>query len=64
MQIAENSPKDTVVGIVTADDPDNHGPKGQWQSYQCTAIDDAQGRFLVKSNILKVSDSSRLVECG
>ena len=56
-QIEENSPTDSVVGVVSADDPDNHGPKGPWQSHQCTVIDDSQGRFVVKGNILKVREA-------
>jgi hypothetical protein len=57
LKVSENSPTDTIVGVVSIDDPDNHGPKGVWQSHKCTVIDDARGRFVVKENILKVAVS-------
>ena len=52
----ENSPVDSVVVVVNVHDPDNDGPKGKWQKYNCSAIDDASGRFVVKGNVLRVSN--------
>ena len=52
----ENSPVDSVVVVVNVHDPDNDGPKGKWQNYSCSAIDDASGRFVVKENVLRVSN--------
>jgi hypothetical protein len=59
LEVEENSPIGSVVGVVSVDDPDNHGPKGVWQSHWCTLIDDARGLFVVERNtsILKVAVS-------
>ena len=42
------------IGIVSVVDPDNFGPYGVWQTHVCVAIGDADGRFVVEDNALKV----------
>ena len=54
-QVLENSPVGTIVGKLNATDPDNHGPKGRWQNYTCSAINNAGGIFDVQNNVVKVS---------
>ena len=44
-----------MVGVLSVSDPDNYGPAGVWQSHNCSAVDTANGRFTVDSNVVKVS---------
>jgi hypothetical protein len=53
-EVFENSPSETVVGVLSVYDPDNYGPAGVWQSHNCSAIETANGRFTVDRNIVKV----------
>ena len=57
MTVPENSRPGAFVATITVDDPDNHGPKGVWQTHRCQLIDSAQGRFNISSitNTLVVS---------
>lgn len=57
LTVAENSVDGAFVGNITVDDPDNHGPKGKWQTHMCVLIDSAHDRFKIASrtNALLVS---------
>jgi hypothetical protein len=58
--VPENSLAGTFVANITIDDPDNHGPKGVWQTHRCRLVDSAQDRFKIatKTNTLLVSTRS------
>ena len=58
--IQENSRQGTFVANITIDDPDNHGPKGVWQTHTCQLVDSAQNRFKIagNSNTLLVSSGN------
>jgi hypothetical protein len=47
LSILENSQSGTFVANISIDDPDNHGPKGVWQTHSCELVDSAQDRFKI-----------------
>lgn len=49
--VKENSEQGTFVANISVDDPDNHGPKGIWQTHNCFLIDSAQDRFRIVNNV-------------
>ncbi|XP_028399271.1 protocadherin Fat 4-like [Dendronephthya gigantea] len=59
LTIAENSQSGTLVANITIDDPDNRGPKGDWQTHKCQLVDSAQDRFKISG-----SENSLLVSSG
>lgn len=52
LQVAENSDKDTVIGSLLVDDPDNHVEVTQTFSF--VVINSAGGRFKVEDGQIKV----------
>ncbi|XP_062505201.1 protocadherin Fat 4-like isoform X3 [Corticium candelabrum] len=57
LQIRENSPSETVVGLLIVSDPDNCGPKGVWQTHNCSTRQTSDGRFTIDNNVVKVAKS-------
>ena len=46
-----------MVGLLIVSDPDNCGPKGVWQTHNCSTRQTSDGRFTIDNNVVKVKQA-------
>ena len=56
--ITENSQPGTVIGQLIVSDPDNYGPQGKWQTFNCQVAGNQIGKFTISQwNVLAVGSA-------